>query len=118
MAVITTHVLNSVNGSHAGDVKIAIFQIAENGNRTKVFNGATDDSGRLSVTLEASEINEASDYEMVLQSGKYFEQHQLQVANMQVQKEIVIRFVMPDAQGKYHMPLMMAPNSYSVWFSG
>ena len=35
----------------------------------------------------------------------------------QILKEVVIRFAMPDPTGSYHIPLMLAPNSYSVWWS-
>jgi 5-hydroxyisourate hydrolase len=30
---------------------------------------------------------------------------------------VVIRFCMPDPEAAYHMPLVMAPNGYSVWLS-
>jgi len=32
-------------------------------------------------------------------------------------QEIALRFVMPDAEGAYHMPIILNPNSYSTWMS-
>jgi 5-hydroxyisourate hydrolase len=54
---------------------------------------------------------------MVIQSGAYFAAHGLAGAERQIVKEIVIRFAMPDPAGSYHIPLMIAPHSYSVWWS-
>ena len=56
-------------------------------------------------------------YEMVIQSGAYFAANGLAGAGRQIVKEIVIRFAMPDPEGSYHIPLMIAPHSYSVWWS-
>jgi 5-hydroxyisourate hydrolase len=36
---------------------------------------------------------------------------------MHILDEIVIRFAMPDADAKYHIPIIMSPNSYSCWWS-
>jgi 5-hydroxyisourate hydrolase-like protein (transthyretin family) len=33
MAILSSHLLNSVNGEHAGKVKIKIFIIDQNGNK-------------------------------------------------------------------------------------
>ena len=124
MAIVTTHTLNSVDGSHAGGIAVSILRIEKNSERTPLFSGATDEGGRLSVAIDAEDIARDCAYEMVLQTGEYFQQMQMQMqmqlpeSEVRIQKEIVIRFEMPDADGKYHMPMMLAPNSYSVWFSG
>jgi 5-hydroxyisourate hydrolase len=52
-----------------------------------------------------------------LQTGNYFVAQSLPQPTKQIVKEVVIRFSMPDPNGSYHIPLMIAPNSYSVWWS-
>jgi 5-hydroxyisourate hydrolase len=83
MATLTTHLLNSVLGTHAGGVGIALLRIGPSGARAVVFERATDAGGRLA----------------------------------EIVKEVVIRFSMPDPSASYHIPLMIAPNSHSVWWS-
>ena len=36
----------------------------------------------------------------------------------QIMDQIVIRFSMLNPDGKYHIPVIISPNSYSVWWSG
>jgi 5-hydroxyisourate hydrolase len=58
-----------------------------------------------------------ADYEMVVQTGQYFTTQALPQPARQIVKEVVVRFSMPDANASYHVPLMIAPNSHSVWWS-
>ena len=48
MATLTTHTLNSVDGTHAGQVGVSLFRVTPDGTRLTVFEAATDAGGRLS----------------------------------------------------------------------
>ena len=117
MATLSTHLLNSTDGTHAGHVGIRIFQLGSDGQRLRMLDKATDDGGRFSESINLPSDSAHLDYEMVIQSGAYFAARGLNGAGRQIVKEIVIRFTMPDPLGAYHIPLMIAPNSYSVWWS-
>tara|TARA_Y100000816_G_scaffold197918_1_gene144929 strand:- start:628 stop:801 length:174 start_codon:yes stop_codon:yes gene_type:complete len=52
MAIISSHLLNSINGSHASGVKIKVNQITKNGLRKKIFQTLTDKNGRFSRELK------------------------------------------------------------------
>jgi len=39
-------------------------------------------------------------------------------ARLHIMDEIIFRFSMPDREGHYHIPIIINPNSYSVWWSG
>ena len=117
MAVITTHLLNSVLGTHAGGVGIRLLRIEPSGVRTIVFDRETDAGGRLAETVKIADEHAGADYELVFQTGSYFATQSLPQPAKQIVKEIAIRFSMPDPNGSYHIPLMIAPNSYSVWWS-
>jgi 5-hydroxyisourate hydrolase len=117
MATLSTHTLNSVDGRHAAAVGIALLKIATGGERIAVFDSRTDSGGRLSQLIEPAMVDTAADYELVFQTGAYFEKLGLKLPGLRIQKEVVIRFCMPDPLGAYHMPLVMAPNGYSVWLS-
>jgi len=117
MAVVTTHLLNSVLGTHASGVGIGLLRIEPSGVRTIVFDRETDAGGRLAETVKIADEHAGADYELVFQTGSYFATQSLPQPAKQIVKEIAIRFSMPDPNGSYHIPLMIAPNSYSVWWS-
>ena len=116
MAILSTHTLNSVDGSHAGGVGLQLIQISSEGKRRVMIDSATDEGGRFMTELALSEADTQASYEMVLQSGVYFTGLGLVDPDTQVVQEVVMRFSMPDAERRYHIPFMLAPHSYSVWW--
>ena len=117
MAVVTTHLLNSVFGTHAGGVGIGLMRIDRSGVRTIVFERETDAGGRFAETVKVANEHTGAEYELVFQTGRYFSAQSLPQPARQILKEVVIRFSIPDPDASYHIPLMIAPNSYSVWWS-
>lgn len=117
MAIVSSHTLNSVVGTHAGGIRVALFRVEESGARTTLFETATDEGGRLSETVVLTAGDAPAQFELVFQTGAYFESQSLPVPGNQIMREVVIRFSMPDPEARYHIPVMLAPNSYSVWWS-
>lgn len=118
MALLSTHTLNSVDGSHAGGIALSLARIEPDGRRTEVMNGSTDDGGRFSEEITLTEADTKATFELVLQTGAYFDEKGATAMPMQICPETVIRFRMPDPEARYHIPMMLAPNSHSVWWSG
>ena len=114
MALLSSHLLNGVDGTHARNVPISLVKIEADGTRLPVFQGVSDEGGRFKC-----EVSAASDaiYEMVINSGKYFDLREIPHNGMKIMSEIVIRFSMPDISANYHIPVIMSPNSYSCWLS-
>ena len=117
MATLSTHTLNSVDGTHAGHVGVSLVRIAADGARIVMFSTSTDVGGRLSERIDPALVDAAADYELVFQTGAYFAARGLMLPGLRIQREVVVRFCMPDPQAAYHMPLVIAPNGYSVWLS-
>ncbi|MGI9388775.1 MAG: hydroxyisourate hydrolase [Boseongicola sp.] len=117
MAIVSSHTLNSVDGTHAGGIVVTLTRIDADGKRTTVFETATDDGGRLSQDIDSEAIGPGASFEMIFQSGAYFEQMNLPASGLKTVRDIVIRFEMPDPEARYHLPVMLAPNSYSVCWS-
>ena len=117
MAILSSHTLNSVDGTHAGGVRVELYAIAAGGARERLLDTTTDDGGRFSRSVAIPETDAPDRYELVLHTGAYFATRSIPVAGMQILHEVVIRFAMPDPEARYHIPLMLAPNSYSVWWS-
>lgn len=114
MAVLTSHFLNGINGTHAAAVGVTLIHIDANGIRSELFTAQSDSGGRFSHIFDAVA---GGTYEMLIDSGCYFEALALPKVGAQILKEIVIRFIIPKPDTRCHIPVIMSPNSYSCWWS-
>ena len=110
MAIFSTHLLNSIDGTHASDVEIIIHKV-NNKNKVVFLEDKTDSSGRMRKEFELSKEDCESDYEMIINSGKYFRN------TSEIINSISVKFKMKDSKKKYHIPLIISPNGYSIWWS-
>ena len=110
MATFSSHLLNSINGTHASGLKVSIFQINPKGEKKIFFETKTDEGGRILKDFDLTNEDCICDYEMVCNSGDYFEEKR-------IISEIVVKFKMKDPKKKYHFPIIISPNSYSIWWS-
>ena len=110
MATISSHLLNSVDGTHANGVKVTIYQINSSGEKKIFFETETDEGGRILKDFELSNNDCACEYEMVCKTADYF-------LEKNIVTEIIIKFKMEDPKKKYHLPIIMSPNSYTIWWS-
>ena len=114
MAVLSSHFLDGTNGTHAAAVGVTLIHLDLDGGRQTVFSAFSDDGGRFTHDVDAIA---GGKYEMVIASGAYFDRQVLPHDGVQILEEIVIRFTMPDPEARYHIPVIMSPNSYSCWWS-
>ena len=114
MAVLTSHLLSGLDGTHAGGISVTLFQMKSTGSSDKVFSKITDQGGRFAAEFRA-EAN--GQYELVVKIGDYFNTVKSEKSDMRIISDIVIRFVTNDPDGRYHIPIIISPNSYSCWWS-
>ena len=114
MATISSHTLNGVDGTHAGGIRV---QVLERNSGKILFDSKTDEGGRLSEEVDISASPQDATYEMVFETGPYWEDSDVSRETLQIMSEIVVRFQMPDPDARYHIPVILSPNSYSVWWS-
>ena len=112
MAVVSSHVLDARDGSHAGGVGVTLKSLATG---AFLFRGQTDADGRLTARVGLSGAAPDAGYELVLASGAYWRARGL--AGGHPIKEVVLRFTMPAPDKRYHMPVILSPNGYSTWAS-
>ncbi len=117
MATISSHVLDSIIGDHAKQIRIEFFRTSADGERTQLFNVIANDEGRIREEVEVSESDHGAKYELVFQSAEYFDNQPGTPPSGQIMPEIVVRFLIPDPAGKIHIPLMLSPHQYSTWWS-
>ena len=110
MATLSSHLLNSVDGTNANGVKVIINQINLSGDKITFFETETDSGGRILKDFNLSENDCKCDYEMICKTSDYF-------SEKKIVSEIIIKFRMEDPKKKYHLPIIISPNGYSIWWS-
>ncbi|MEM7112737.1 MAG: hydroxyisourate hydrolase [Chloroflexota bacterium] len=112
MATISSHVLDSVMGDHARGIRIQCFQVGE---ETAVFDIIANEQGRINsdIQIPAPETT----YELIFHTAAYFAA-QPEIPNPgQIMNEVVVRFTVPDSSSRIHIPLVLSPHSYTIWWS-
>ena len=114
MAIISSHTLNGMNGTHAGGIPVRLINITKN---SEIFSTRMDNSGRLEENVDLSLTDEIDKFELIFDTGVYWNSFGLSSSDNQIISEVVLRFSMPNKNARYHMPLILSPNSYSTWSS-
>lgn len=110
MATLTSHTLNGTDGTHAGGIPVTLTNLTTG---TVTLTAQMDEGGRLSVNINAKDIDPDAMYELVFDAARYWAARDMPTTVTQ----IALRFAMPDPEGTYHMPVILNPNSYSMWTS-
>jgi 5-hydroxyisourate hydrolase len=111
MATISSHTLNGSDGTHAVGIAVTLSRLGKNDEI--MFEAIMDNGGRLEQEITPDQIDPDAIYELVFETGPFWNERDISGAISQ----IVLRFSMPDPNGKYHMPVILNPNSYTIWRS-
>ncbi len=110
MATLTSHTLNGTDGTHAGGIAVSLRNL---GTGAIVLTSEMDSGGRLSEKIDPAIIDPSAIHELVFETGAYWAARDMSATVTQ----IALRFAMADPDGAYHMPVILNPNSYSMWCS-
>ena len=114
MATISSHVLDSVAGSHAAGIRVQCYLLS-GASRTLVFDVKASDEGR--ITESVNSVDAAEQYELVFFARDYFAATALPSTGEPAVTEVVMRLSVTNDDAKYHVPVMLSAHSYSVWWS-
>ena len=117
MATITSHVLNAVNGTHAGGVRVECRRIGDGGRVEPVFSVESGADGRIAGTVDTDGAGGSEVYELVFHTGEFFDREGL-AERARIVPAVVFRLTLPDPDARYHVPLIVSPHGYSAWWSG
>ena len=112
MPSISTHVLNSENGTHVAGLTVTLTLIRPNGAKKKIFSNKTDTGGRL---LE--------DFDFPLTSNEIFE-IEFKLSDIHIKKkgiycrDIIFRVSFSSDNEKFHIPIIVSQNGASTWWTG
>jgi 5-hydroxyisourate hydrolase len=114
MATVSSHILDSVAGGSAVGIRVVLYKLIHEDIKEKIFDVTADGEGRVLESVEPGKADKSAQFELVFHSADYFAAHDLPEANGTCMKTVVLRFTMADRNKRYHMPVMLAPHSYSV----
>ena len=114
MAILSTHTLDSVSGNSATNVRVQLFRMLGDLKRELVLDSRTNQEGRLSETFQSAGAA-TEDYELIFHVGDYLGEQNLQEV-YPVMDSVVIRLNVSNFDRRYHIPLLIAPHNYTVWW--
>ncbi len=117
MAKLSTHVLDTTLGKPAAHMRIALFKIGAHGGLTEnaTINATTNADGRTDAPLLSGDTIETGAYELHFYAGDYFRKLNISLTDPAFLDIVTIRFGIADAQGNYHVPLLISPYAYSTY---
>jgi len=118
MATISSHVLDSVIGTHAAGIRVECYQRSSSGSSVLLFDVVASAEGRLSQSIDNSNTDSGTEFELVFHSAAYYQSATLPDDGDQIMRKVVLRIELPEPEATYHLPIMLSPHSYSVWWSG
>lgn len=111
---LTSHTLDGTNGKHATDIPVRLEHVKSN---SVIIKGTMDEGGRFSVEIPSEKLIKDDFYDIIFSVTEYWEKSLKNSESENIIDEIVIRFRISSASTKYHIPVIMSPNSYSIWKS-
>jgi len=115
MTVVSSHILDSVTGASAAAIRARLFHCHGDAGKTLVFDVFADTDGRVCESVDSG--TDGGDYELILHSADYFSRSMPDMDDPSIVQTVVVRFTMPAAATRCHIPVMLSPHSYSVWWS-
>ena len=110
---LTTHVLDTYNGTPGKRIKGAIFLI-ENENKKKIKEFKLNNDGRSETPILQKEEFIVGKYELIFYCGEYFKNF-TNIKEPLFIDDVIIRFGINDSNQHYHVPLLVSPWSYSTY---
>jgi len=118
MVSVSSHVLDSVIGTHASGIRVECYRLLKNEPSQRVFNTVASTEGRISEIFNIKDWGETPEIELVFHLASYYGAFNLPDDGYQILEKVVVRISLPEPDGKYHLPIMLSPHSYSIWWSG
>ena len=117
MATISSHVLDSVIGTHASGIRIECFRLMGDASKEKLFDVIANEEGRIAESVEIDAANSDTQYELVFHSAAYFDSQPAIPKVRQIMDVVVVRITIPEPTGRVHIPVVLSPHSYTIWWS-
>ena len=115
MGHLSTHVLDTMNGCPAAGMKVRLQRL--NGDSAETIKDITlNDDGRNDggALLDASAMATGR-YRLIFEVAPYFRARGVELPEPAFLDSVPLDFGIADADGHYHVPLLVSPWSYSTY---
>ena len=114
MGHLSTHVLDTANGCPAAGMKVTLQRVEAAG-ATTLRSFALNADGRADSALLDERTMAAGRYRLVFETAAYFRGRGVALPEPPFLDQVQLDFGIADAQGHYHVPLLVSPYSYSTY---
>ena len=114
MGRLTTHVLDTANGTPGHGMSITLHKIVDI-QRETLKKVVTNDDGRCDQPLLEGASLTPGVYELDFAAGDYFRALGARVPEPAFVDVVTLRFGIADGGAHYHVPLLVSPWSYSTY---
>jgi 5-hydroxyisourate hydrolase len=109
MSRLTTHVLDTMHGRPAAGVALRVMRDGET-----LASAVTNQEGRCDTPLIGGGL-EVGEYRLEFDVGDYFRELGVALPSPAFLETVVIDFGVAEAEGHYHVPLLVSPYGYSTY---
>ncbi|CAN5337779.1 hydroxyisourate hydrolase [soil metagenome] len=114
MARLSTHVLDTRSGTPAAGMRVVLERL-DGGIAVVLRDVRTNGDGRTSEPLLSGDAIEVGRYRLSFSAADYFRQAGVDLPDPPFFDVVTIDFGLADAQGHYHVPLLVSPWAYSTY---
>jgi 2-oxo-4-hydroxy-4-carboxy-5-ureidoimidazoline decarboxylase len=114
-ATLTTHVLDTAHGRPAEGIRIDLSIIDPAGGARLLKTVTTNAEGRTDAPLLAEGDLQAGRYEIAFHVGAYFRRLGVTATEPSFLEVVPVRFAVAEPHRHYHVPLLVAPWSYTTY---
>ena len=113
MGKLTTHVLDTALGRPAAGLLIELYDLA--GDRQLLASAHTNSDGSCDQPLLVGGGFRVGRFELIFHAGDYLRENLPDLPDPLFLDQVPIHFGIADAQGHYHVPLLLSPFGYSTY---
>ena len=114
MGHLSTHVLDTVNGRPGAGIAVTLDRLGADGSRERLAEAVTNADGRTDAPLLTGALVPGT-YELTFAIGVYFRGLGTTLPEPAFLDLVPIRFGIAEPEGRYHVPLLASPWSYSTY---
>ena len=115
MGQLTTHVLDTVNGTPAAGMAVVLYRLGPDGDAEPLQQLDLNEDGRAGRPLLQGAELVAGRYRLVFSVAAYFRRIGAALAEPPFLDEVPLDFGIADTAAHYHVPLLVSPWSYSTY---
>jgi 5-hydroxyisourate hydrolase len=114
MGKLTTHVLDTMNGSAAAGMAVTLYRMDDDA-MERLCTVQLNDDGRPDAPLLEGEALQPGRYRLLFSVAGYFMSFGAALPAPPFLGEVPVDFGVADASAHYHVPLLVSPWSYSTY---